>query len=98
MRVLEVRPDTDETLVEVDIPTGRPHQIRIHLAAAGHPLVGEPLYADTVSAVFEGWDQPTMPIVIGGRYGLSSKEFTPAMVKAVFDEIKNPQPKNKFTV
>jgi 23S rRNA pseudouridine1911/1915/1917 synthase len=35
-----------EALVEVNIPTGRPHQIRIHLAAAGHPLVGDPLYAD----------------------------------------------------
>ena len=34
-----------QTLVEVSIPTGRPHQIRIHLAAAGHPLVGDPLYA-----------------------------------------------------
>ena len=34
-----------DTLVEVDIPTGRPHQIRIHMAVAGHPLVGEPLYA-----------------------------------------------------
>ncbi len=42
VRVLERR--TRETLVEVDIPTGRPHQIRIHLAAAGYPLVGEPLY------------------------------------------------------
>ncbi len=39
-----------------------------------------------------------MPRVIGGRYGLSSKEFTPAMVKAVFDELKNAEPKNHFTV
>jgi len=42
VRRLAVR--NDETLVEVSIPTGRPHQIRIHLAAAGHPLVGDPLY------------------------------------------------------
>lgn len=42
VRVLARRGDT--TLVEVTIPTGRPHQIRIHLAAAGHPLVGDPLY------------------------------------------------------
>jgi 23S rRNA pseudouridine1911/1915/1917 synthase len=43
VRVLEARPDT--ALVEVVIETGRPHQIRIHMAAAGHPLVGDPLYA-----------------------------------------------------
>ncbi|MEW6750256.1 MAG: RluA family pseudouridine synthase [Candidatus Latescibacterota bacterium] len=42
-RVLERRPET--TLVEVDLVTGRPHQIRIHLAAVGHPLAGDPLYA-----------------------------------------------------
>ena len=38
------------------------------------------------------------PAIIGGRYGLSSKEFTPAMVKAVFDEIEAETPKNHFTV
>ena len=42
VRVLERRPAS--SLVEVEIPTGRPHQIRIHLAAAGHPLIGDPLY------------------------------------------------------
>src|SRR3970282_1536734 len=45
-----------------------------------------------------GSDARPMPRVVGGRYGLSSKEFTPAMVKAVFDELKKPQPKNHFTV
>ena len=44
VRVVERRPADGATLVEVEIPTGRPHQIRIHLAAAGFPLVGEPLY------------------------------------------------------
>jgi pyruvate-ferredoxin/flavodoxin oxidoreductase len=39
-----------------------------------------------------------MPRIIGGRYGLSSKEFTPSMVKAVFDELAKPRPKNHFTV
>jgi pyruvate-ferredoxin/flavodoxin oxidoreductase len=39
-----------------------------------------------------------MPRVIGGRYGLSSKEFTPAMVKAVFDELASSTPKSRFTV
>ena len=65
--------------------------------------VGEPLYQDVVTALREGcdagfaaWD--VEPRVIGGRYGLSSKEFDPAMVKAVFDELKRHSPKNHFTV
>jgi pyruvate-ferredoxin/flavodoxin oxidoreductase len=65
--------------------------------------IGEPLYQDIVSAITEGMaagDQPfdAAPRVIGGRYGLSSKEFTPAMIKGVFDEMKNPAPKNHFTI
>jgi pyruvate-ferredoxin/flavodoxin oxidoreductase len=64
---------------------------------------GEPLYLDVVASVGEaigGGAAPFagMPRVIGGRYGLSSKEFTPAMVKAVFDELAKPAPKNHFTV
>ena len=47
---------------------------------------GEPLYLDVTNALFEDGRQDIK--VIGGRYGLSSKEFTPAMVKAVFDELK----------
>ena len=42
--------------------------------------------------------RPEMPVIIGGRYGLSSKEFTPAMVKAVFDNLNSETPKNHFTV
>jgi len=62
--------------------------------------VGEPLYQDIVTALAEATnhDQRTFPRVIGGRYGLSSKEFTPAMVKAVFDELAKPAPKNHFTI
>ncbi len=64
---------------------------------------GEPLYLDTVAALQEayanGWSAPqSMPRVVGGRYGLSSKEFTPAMVKAVFDNLALDKPKNHFTV
>jgi pyruvate-ferredoxin/flavodoxin oxidoreductase len=64
---------------------------------------GEPLYLDVVTAVAEALasgDAPftTFPRIIGGRYGLSSKEFTPGMVKAVFDEIAKAKPKNNFTV
>lgn len=58
--------------------------------------VGEPLYLDVVTAFVEMGD--TMPTVVGGRYGLSSKEFTPAMVKGIFDELENKKPKNHFTV
>ncbi|MGQ9753051.1 MAG: pyruvate:ferredoxin (flavodoxin) oxidoreductase [Thermoanaerobaculaceae bacterium] len=64
--------------------------------------VGEPLYLDVVNALVEdhtdGRYLPELPRVIGGRYGLSSKEFTPAMVKAVFDELAKPKAKNHFTV
>jgi pyruvate-ferredoxin/flavodoxin oxidoreductase len=62
---------------------------------------GEPLYQDVLTALAEAASSgvlPAFPKVIGGRYGLSSKEFTPAMVKAVFDELKKDQPKNHFTV
>jgi pyruvate-ferredoxin/flavodoxin oxidoreductase len=63
----------------------------------------EPMYLDVVSALNEALMNGTgpiksMPRVIGGRYGLSSKEFTPAMVKAVFDELSKPKPKNHFVV
>ncbi len=57
---------------------------------------GEPLYMDVVNAIVESGR--TGIRIIGGRYGLSSKEFTPAMAKAVFDELKKSQPKNHFTV
>jgi len=64
---------------------------------------GEPLYNDIVTAISEAMADGTapfkqMPRVIGGRYGLSSKEFTPAMVKGLFDEMAKPTPKNHFTV
>jgi len=58
--------------------------------------MGEPLYLDIVNALVEG-GRPNIK-VIGGRYGLSSKEFTPAMVKAALDELSKPEPKNHFTV
>jgi len=60
--------------------------------------IGEPLYQDVVTALSENCPFEKMPKVIGGRYGLSSKEFTPAMVKAVFDELKKDKPKNHFTI
>jgi pyruvate-ferredoxin/flavodoxin oxidoreductase len=59
---------------------------------------GEPLYLDVVNAINEAPDGAPKPKVTGGRYGLSSKEFTPAMVKAVFDDASQPRPRNHFTV
>ena len=62
---------------------------------------GEPLFQDIVTslagAVARG-ERATMPHVIGGRYGLSSKEFTPAMAKATFDELKAEKPRADFTL
>jgi pyruvate-ferredoxin/flavodoxin oxidoreductase len=60
--------------------------------------LGEPLYLDVVAALNEASHLDHKPRVIGGRYGLSSKEFTPAMVKAIFDELRSETPKNHFTI
>ncbi|MDT5061373.1 MAG: pyruvate-ferredoxin/flavodoxin oxidoreductase [Acidobacteriota bacterium] len=65
--------------------------------------MGEPLYQDVVTAISESFASnnapfKSMPCIIGGRYGLASKEFTPAMVKAVFDELKEEHPKNHFSI
>ena len=64
---------------------------------------GEPLYKDIVTSIAQsfaldktGFDN--MPTITGGRYGLSSKEFTPSMVKAIYDELTKDQPKNMFTI
>ena len=61
---------------------------------------GEPLYTDIVTALSESTLRASQqfPRIVGGRYGLSSKEFTPAMSKAVFDELKSAVPKNHFTI
>jgi pyruvate-ferredoxin/flavodoxin oxidoreductase len=65
--------------------------------------MGEPLYLDVVTAIIEAVSEgkapfETMPRITGGRYGLSSKEFTPAMVMAIFEELDRPKPKNHFTI
>ena len=63
---------------------------------------GEPLYLDVITTLSEENEYNrlpfAMPRIIGGRYGLSSKEFTPAMVKAIFDELSKEKPKNHFTI
>ena len=65
--------------------------------------LGEPLYQDVMTSVAELMMDGTLklknhPVIVGGRYGLGSKEFTGAMVKGCFDELKNAKPKNHFTV
>jgi len=64
---------------------------------------GEPLYQDVVTAVSEGVANGStlfavLPLIVGGRYGLASKEFTPGMVKGVLDEMAKSRPRNHFTL
>lgn len=63
---------------------------------------GEPMYLDVVNAITERFMEGNLPFefpkIIGGRYGLSSKEFTPAMIKGIYDEMKKEKPKNHFTI
>ncbi|MET3108957.1 pyruvate-ferredoxin/flavodoxin oxidoreductase [Oxalobacteraceae bacterium GrIS 2.11] len=62
---------------------------------------GEPLYMDVVTTIARAYtegEMSKMPRIIGGRYGLSSKNFSPAMAHAVLEELKRPNPKNGFTV
>jgi pyruvate-ferredoxin/flavodoxin oxidoreductase len=69
--------------------------------------IGEPLYLDVVSAIHEGITKKYLVPdafvrragkIVGGRYGLSSKEFTPAMIKALYDNLTKPEPKDHFTI
>lgn len=57
--------------------------------------IGEPLYMDVKTAFFETEDRP---VIVGGRYGLGSKDTTPGQIKAVFDNLKSDNPKNGFTI
>ena len=80
--LLEAIPATAETVAVLD-RTKEPGAL------------GDPLYVDVCTALMEKGEGPK---VIGGRYGLSSKEFNPPMIKAVFDNMKSTSPKNHFTV
>ncbi|MGE5658544.1 MAG: pyruvate:ferredoxin (flavodoxin) oxidoreductase [Actinomycetota bacterium] len=82
-RLVEALPETVKAIAVLD---------RTKEPGAG----GEPLYLDVVTALVE--EGRASIKVVGGRYGLSSKEFTPAMIKAVFDNLAVAQPKNHFTV
>ncbi len=88
--LLAVLPDTTKTIAVLD-RTKEPG------------AMGDPLYQDVITALREECMTThakfaKCPRVVAGRYGLSSKEFTPAMIKGVYDELKKPQPKQHFTV
>jgi pyruvate-ferredoxin/flavodoxin oxidoreductase len=95
------RPFSVEHLIEVLPATTRAIAVLDRTKEPG--AIGEPLYMDVVTALAEAHAAgrlrlPSFPRVIGGRYGLGSKEFTPAMVKAVYDELARTAPRNHFTV
>ena len=93
IKVRLYRPFSNEQLLKVLPKTVKTVAVLDRTKEPG--AAGDPLYLDVVNALYEAGRQVK---VLGGRYGLSSKEFTPAMVKGVFDEMLKPQPKNHFTV
>jgi pyruvate-ferredoxin/flavodoxin oxidoreductase len=101
VKVRLFRPFDAETFVATLPPTTRSVAALDRTKEPG--ALGEPLYQEVVTALVEAWSSRgaaagPMPRVIGGRYGLSSKEFTPAMAAAVFAELAAAQPKRHFTV
>jgi pyruvate-ferredoxin/flavodoxin oxidoreductase len=101
LKVRLYRPFPAEALVAALPPTVRAVAVLDRTKEPGS--VGEPLYLDVMAAVTEAVAAGTAPFeraprILGGRYGLSSKEFTPAMVKAVFDELRAPRPRAHFTI
>jgi pyruvate-ferredoxin/flavodoxin oxidoreductase len=106
LKVRLFRPFAARLLVEALPATTQAIAVLDRCKEPGAP--GEPLYLDVVAALAEEWavvhGGAPLPAVLGGRYGLSSKEFTPAMVKAVFDHLRpllaadQPRPLNHFTV
>jgi len=101
LKVRLFRPFSVQDFMGALPPTVRAMAVLDRTKEAGS--AGEPLYLDCVNALHEGiengWGKlRSMPKVVGGRYGLSSKEFTPAMVEAVFDNLRDPNPKAHFTI
>ena len=101
LKVRLYRPFPAEQLVAALPPTVRAIAVLDRTKEPG--ALGEPLYLDVLAALAENADSAEprferLPRVIGGRYGLSSKEFTPGMAKAVFDELAAADPKRHFTV
>ncbi len=94
------RPFPTEQILAAIPPTTRTLVVLDRTKEPGAPF--EPLHGDVLSAMWhsspESWADGRFPRVFGGRYGLGSKEFTPAMVKAVFDEATRDDPQNTFTI
>src|SRR6516162_1397373 len=101
LKIRLYRPFCVKSFLQALPPTVR--QIAVLDRTKESGAIGEPLYMDVVNALNEGLKLgygkiKTAPSIVGGRYGLSSKEFTPAMVTAVYDNLKKPQPKDHFTI
>ena len=101
VKVRLYRPFPADRLLAALPPTARSIAVLDRTKEPG--ALGEPLYLDVVAALDEAADRDPLPFavrprVIGGRYGLASKEFTPAMVKAVLDELGRDRPRRHFTV
>ncbi|HLO75704.1 MAG TPA: pyruvate:ferredoxin (flavodoxin) oxidoreductase, partial [Magnetospirillum sp.] len=101
VKVLLYRPFSVDALVAALPPSVRAIAVLDRTKEAG--AIGEPLYLDIVAGLAQAKAQGLRaaaadPVVVGGRYGLASKEFTPAMVKAVFDELAQAKPRHPFTV
>ena len=101
LKVRLYRPFDGKRFVEALPPSVRKITVLDRTKEPG--ATGEPLYQDCLTAILEEMSSSRshlkiLPKVVTGRYGLSSKEFTPAMVKAVFDNLKSAAPKNHFTV
>lgn len=93
------RPFSIEHLLQSIPPTTRKIAVLDRTKEPGS--IGEPLYQDVLAAFMEARQEggrDWLPKIIGGRYGLSSKEFTPAMVQGIFTELEKDQPKNHFTI
>jgi len=97
LKVRLYRPFDADSLIAALPPTCRKIAVLDRTKEPGAD--GEPLYKDVLTAIAQNHSKFSgLPKIVGGRYGLSSKEFTPAMVKAIYDELATDQPKNNFTI
>ena len=101
LRIRLFQPFPAEQIVAALPPTVRSIAVLDRTKEPG--AVGEPLYLEVVATLAEAMDRDdppyaTAPKVIGGRYGLSSKEMTPSMIEPIFEELAAPRPKRHFTV